>query len=95
METSLSMPGVSLVYSLVCVCGWIVMYNILPETEGRTLADIEMHFADKSKKFCDHKMFEPKIVDIGQDAEAQDVNVANGIKNGVSFRMNRNYHTKL
>lgn len=30
------------------------MYNILPETEGRTLEDIEIHFADDSKKLTDH-----------------------------------------
>lgn len=32
------------------------MYNILPETEGRTLADIEMHFSDKTKKITHHKI---------------------------------------
>lgn len=30
------------------------MYNILPETEGRTLEDIEIHFADNNRKLTDH-----------------------------------------
>lgn len=29
------------------------MYNILPETENRTLEEIEIHFADNSKKITD------------------------------------------
>lgn len=32
------------------------MYKILPETEGRTLEDIEIHFADNSKKLTDNKI---------------------------------------
>lgn len=32
----------------------IVIYQILPETEGRTLQDIEIHFADDSRKITDH-----------------------------------------
>lgn len=31
-----------------------MMYNILPETEGRTLEDIEIHFADNTRKLTDH-----------------------------------------
>lgn len=30
-----------------------MLYNILPETEGRTLEDIENHFADRGRKFTD------------------------------------------
>lgn len=32
------------------------MYNILPETENRSLEDIEIHFSDKTKKITDHKI---------------------------------------
>lgn len=32
------------------------MYKILPETENRTLEDIEMHFSDSSKKLTDWKI---------------------------------------
>lgn len=34
----------------------IVLYNILPETEGRTLEDIEIHFSDNDKSLTDHKI---------------------------------------
>lgn len=34
----------------------IILYNILPETEGRTLEDIENHFTDNSKSLTDHKI---------------------------------------
>lgn len=50
METTLSLPGMSLFYCIVCVCGLIVMYLILPETEGLTLDETELHFSDYSKK---------------------------------------------
>lgn len=29
---------------------------MLPETEGRTLEEIELHFADNSKTICDRKI---------------------------------------
>lgn len=32
------------------------MYNVLPETENRSLEEIELHFADNSKKLCDRKI---------------------------------------
>lgn len=32
------------------------MYNILPETEGRTLEDIEVHFSDNTKSITEHKV---------------------------------------
>lgn len=32
------------------------MYNILPETENRSLEDIEIHFSDKTKKLTDYKI---------------------------------------
>lgn len=31
----------------------VVIYLILPETEGRTLEEIEAYFSDKSRKFND------------------------------------------
>lgn len=32
------------------------MYQILPETEDRSLEDIELHFSDNSKKLTDRKI---------------------------------------
>lgn len=56
LETTLSLPGVSLFYSVICGTGMIVMFFILPETEDRTLEDIESHFADGSKAIIDRKI---------------------------------------
>lgn len=32
---------------------FVVLYQILPETEGRTLEDIELHFSDADRKLTD------------------------------------------
>lgn len=53
---TLSLPGVALFNCAIITYGLILMYKILPETENRTLEDIEMHFADESKKITDHKI---------------------------------------
>lgn len=60
LETSLSLPGVSLLYCTVATIGLILMFNILPETENRSLEDIERHFADDTKKWTDWRI--PKHV---------------------------------
>lgn len=36
------------------------MFNILPETENRSLEDIERHYSDNSKPLCDWRI--PKHV---------------------------------
>lgn len=71
MEVTFSLPGVTYLNCMFAVFGWILMYNILPETEGRSLADIEMHFSDKSKKLTDHKIPKSKI---SNNRDACDVN---------------------
>lgn len=52
LETTLSMPGTALFYCVICGIGLIFTYNVLPETEGRSLEEIELHFADNSKNMC-------------------------------------------
>lgn len=42
--STLTLPGTFWMYSCVSLCGGVVLYFILPETEGRTLVDIEEHF---------------------------------------------------
>lgn len=59
LETSLSLPGAALFNCVIIALGLILMYKILPETENRSLEDIEMHFSDNSKKITHHKI--PKI----------------------------------
>lgn len=56
LETTLSLPGTSLLYCVIVGVGLILTYFILPETEGRTLLDIERHFLNNSKKLTDRKI---------------------------------------
>lgn len=67
LETTLSMPGISLVYCVVCGVALILMYFILPETEDRSLEDIELHFSCNSKKITDRKI--AKSTTFGKDIE--------------------------
>ncbi|XP_055303169.1 facilitated trehalose transporter Tret1-like [Sitodiplosis mosellana] len=57
-ETTLSMPGVALFNCIVSGFGVFVAYKILPDTENRTLEDIEMHFSDNSKSITDRKILQ-------------------------------------
>lgn len=62
------------------------MYKILPETEGRTLEDIELHFSDHSKKITDHKIPKPKKIIPTRECDS----------NGISIRyVNGSDHTSL
>ncbi|XP_043491640.1 facilitated trehalose transporter Tret1-like isoform X1 [Polistes fuscatus] len=45
MKTGITLSGTLLFYALVNCVGGIVLYYILPETEGRTLREIEEHYA--------------------------------------------------
>lgn len=56
MEVSLSLPGITLFNCVVIAVGLIATYLMLPETEGRTLEDIELHFSDESKRITNHKI---------------------------------------
>ncbi|KAJ8686882.1 hypothetical protein QAD02_022676 [Eretmocerus hayati] len=43
----LGLEGVFLVFTSMCTLGLVTFYFILPDTEGRTLAEIEDHYAGK------------------------------------------------
>lgn len=45
MKRSLTLPGLFLFYAIMNFIGVIGLYFMLPETEGRTLREIEDHFA--------------------------------------------------
>ncbi|KAI4501298.1 hypothetical protein M0802_003671 [Mischocyttarus mexicanus] len=45
MKASMSLSGTLFFYALINFLGGIVLYYILPETEGRTLREIEEHYA--------------------------------------------------
>lgn len=47
MLSTLTLPGTFWFYSAVAFTGCIVFYFVLPETEGRTLLEIEEHFLGK------------------------------------------------
>lgn len=67
LETSLSMPGISLLNCIIAGCGIVLVYIIMPETENRTLEDIEMHFSDNSKKITDRKIAKAFSSQEGED----------------------------
>ncbi|XP_061393962.1 facilitated trehalose transporter Tret1 [Musca vetustissima] len=48
MLSLLTMPGTFWFYSAVALVGCATLYFTLPETEGRTLGEIEAHFSKKS-----------------------------------------------
>lgn len=56
MEMALSLPGISLFFSIICGLSFIVTYFILPETENISLEDIERHFSNNSKKITDRNI---------------------------------------
>ena len=56
LEVMLSLQGMSMLYCVLTGAGVVLMYFILPETEGRTLEDIELHFSDDSNKITDWKI---------------------------------------
>lgn len=47
---------------MVDVLGFIFIYFYLPETEKRTLEDIELHFSDNNKKLNDIKIPKSKSI---------------------------------
>lgn len=51
MVDNMGLHGTLYFYSFISIGGCLFMYIMLPETEGRTLNDIEVHFADKTKTF--------------------------------------------
>lgn len=45
MLATMTLPGTFWFYSAVALVGAVVLYFVLPETEGRTLLEIEQHFS--------------------------------------------------
>lgn len=80
------MPGVSLMYCIICGLGLIFTYVVLPETEDRSLEDIELHFSDNTKNLTDRKIAKSKTRNssiYAKDAKTNDIysENGNGIKN--------------
>lgn len=53
MERDLGLPGAPWFYASFAIVGAVILYFILPETEGRTLEDIERHFSEKGRTLVD------------------------------------------
>lgn len=86
LETTLSLPGISLMYCIITGAGLILMYFILPETEGRTLEDIELHFADDSKKLTDWNIV--KVTSIEQRLKMSDIESYGAISDRTDANVN-------
>uniref|UniRef100_U5EU35 Putative transmembrane transport n=1 Tax=Corethrella appendiculata TaxID=1370023 RepID=U5EU35_9DIPT len=56
LETSLSLSGVILLYGIIGAFGVLFIYFYLPETEKRTLEEIEIYFSDNKRKLTDIKI---------------------------------------
>ncbi|XP_055542460.1 facilitated trehalose transporter Tret1-like [Wyeomyia smithii] len=53
LESAFSLPGVILFYGICGSIGALFVYFFLPETEKRTLEDIEIYFSDNKRKLTD------------------------------------------
>uniref|UniRef100_A0A182JVE9 Major facilitator superfamily (MFS) profile domain-containing protein n=1 Tax=Anopheles christyi TaxID=43041 RepID=A0A182JVE9_9DIPT len=53
LESAFSLPGVILFYGVMGIIGLGFVYFFLPETEKRTLEDIELYFSDNKRKLTD------------------------------------------
>ncbi|XP_027847186.2 facilitated trehalose transporter Tret1 [Aphis gossypii] len=47
----INLSGTFLLYAIVSLIGCLMLYTMMPETEGVPLEDIQNHFADKTKTF--------------------------------------------
>lgn len=53
VEDGLSIGGGFIMYGSITTVGLVVLYMILPESEGRTLEEIEQFFSDTKRKLTD------------------------------------------
>jgi SP family facilitated glucose transporter-like MFS transporter 8 len=56
MLNSMTLPGTFLFYGVVSLVGCVVFYFFLPETEGRTLHEIQKHFEGSQNLLKEGKM---------------------------------------
>ncbi|XP_050100885.1 uncharacterized protein LOC126581345 [Anopheles aquasalis] len=63
MLANFTLPGTFWIYSLITIVGALVLYKVLPETEGKSLQEIETYFLPSSKdtKTCDLPLPGPKL----------------------------------
>ena len=56
IEDWLTMPGAMIAYGVLGIISFIVLYCIVPETENRSLEEIEMHFSNNNNKLTHRKI---------------------------------------
>lgn len=100
--TLFTLPGTFWLYSAVSLLGCVILYFILPETEGRTLIEIEEHFSggrnlleskvksvDIDRGF-DHITVLPAAVQVHTNKQQDIVDIPEHIKNSTAIGMKRN-----
>lgn len=78
LERSLSLWGTICLYGLFGVLGFIFIFLYIPETERRTLEDIEVHFSDNNRKMTDRKIQKNTSFDDILNAQSGTKNINNG-----------------
>lgn len=87
LERSLSLWGTIFLYGLFGVVGFVFIFLYIPETERRTLEDIEVHFSDNTRKMTDRKIQKNTSFDDilnaqnGKNKNGKPPNQANGCDN--------------
>lgn len=66
MLSNLTLPGTYWLYSGISLLGALILYFVLPETEGRTLAEIQEHFSG-GKKLGDKNKIEMVNLPVNHD----------------------------
>lgn len=68
-------------YQCIFICRLFIIYTFLPETENRTLEDIELYFTDNRRKWTDIKIVKQKSVDGNVETNGKDNNSVKGCDN--------------
>lgn len=84
LERSLSLAGTILLYGTIGVAGFVFIFIFVPETERRTLEDIEIHFSDNNRKMTDRKI--KKNTSFDDILSAQQTNNKKSTMNGCDNR---------
>lgn len=53
VERTFSIGGGFCMYGTITAVGLLILWQVMPETEGRTLDEIEQFFSDESRKITD------------------------------------------
>lgn len=75
----MSLFGLIAIYAILDICGLFYIYKYLPETERRTLEEIEIHFSDNEKKLSDIKI--RKNVNVSAEKAEKLEKAKNGCEN--------------